>query len=113
MDTEIDGHMQEVIPIVRVDYKLTDFTDLRFGLQGFKLFSSNLFMYKIRNFNGDEKSQDRSTVAISLSNKTQFSGYNVVFDFGYKFTQIDYLREIDKSLGSQEATIFFTIFAGF
>jgi len=108
----IDEHQQEIIPIIRVDYKLTEATDFRFGLQGFKLFG-NAFMYRIRNFKDNIDSQDRSTVAVSLSNRTQFSGYNVVFDFGYKFTKIDFLREEDSKKGTQESTIFFTIFAGF
>lgn len=112
--TEIQQHTQEVIPIIRLDYRLTENTDLRFGLQGFSLFpSSNFFKYKIRNYKDGIDSQDRSIVAFSISNKTQYAGYNVVFDFGYKYTDINFLREADKAKGAQESTFFFSIYAGF
>ena len=110
--TEIQQHNQEVIPIIRLDYKLTENTDLRFGLQGFSLFG-DFFKYKIRNYKDGFESQDRSIVAFSISNKTQYSGYNVVFDFGYKHTDINFLREVDKLKGNQESTLFFSIYAGF
>lgn len=110
----IDRHLQEVIPIFRIDLNVTESTDLRLGFQGFSLFGlTDLFKYKIRNLKDNVESQNRTTFAFSVSNRTQFGGYNVVFDFGYKHTNIDFLREIDKKLGSQESTIFFTIFAGF
>lgn len=112
--TSIETHQQEVIPIVRLDYKLTDNTDLRFGLQGFSLFKlTDLFMYKIRNYKDNIDSQNRSTIAFSVSNRTQFSGYNVVMDFGLKHTNIDFIRPEDKYKGAEESTIFFSIFAGF
>ncbi len=110
--TEIQQHTQETIPIVRLDYKLTENTDLRFGLQGFSLFG-NTFKYKIRNYMDGVESQDRSIIAMSLSNKSQYAGYSVVFDFGFKHTDINYLREIDKSKGTQETSLFFSIYAGF
>ncbi|MCC6548516.1 MAG: hypothetical protein IT279_00455 [Ignavibacteriaceae bacterium] len=110
---KIDGHSQEIIPIFRVDYRLTNNTDLRFGLQGFSLFGmSDIFKYKIRNFRDNFESQNKSTAAFSISNKTQFQGYNVVLDFGYKYTSIDFLRPEDRSKGAQESLLFFTIFAG-
>lgn len=110
---KIDKHQQEIIPIFRADYRLTDNTNLRFGLQGFGLAGLDYFKYKIRNFKDNIDSQDRATVAFSLSNATQYSGYNVVVDFGYKFTTIDFKRIEDSTKGSEESTIFFTVFAGF
>lgn len=109
---EIQQHNQEVIPIVRLDYRLTENTDVRFGVQGFSMFG-DFFKYKIRNYKDGVESQDRAIVAFSISNKTQYAGYNVVFDFGYKYTDINYLREVDKSKGNQESSFFFSIYAGF
>lgn len=109
----VEESNQEVIPIFRIDYALTESTDLRFGVQGSTLFNSSKFLtYRIRNLKDHEDDQNRSTVAFSISNRSQFQGYNIVFDFGYKNTNIDYLRPIDRSKGTQESTIFFTIFAG-
>ncbi len=114
ISVEIDEHQQEIIPILRLDYKLTDNTDVRFGVQGFSLFGlSDFFLYKIRNFKDNVDSQNRSTTAFSISNRTQFAGYNVVIDFGYKFTTIDFLRPEDRLRGSEESALFFTVFAGF
>ena len=110
--TEIQQHTQEVIPIIRLDYRLTGSTDLRFGLQGFSLFG-DFFKYKIRNYKDGVESQDRAIIAFSISNKTQYAGYNVVFDFGYKYTDINYLRDLDKSKGNQESSLFFSVYAGF
>ncbi|HOJ18961.1 MAG: hypothetical protein GX452_07005 [Ignavibacteriales bacterium] len=110
--TNISTHTQEVIPIVRIDYNLTPSTDLRFGLQGMSFFG-DLLKYKIRNLKDNYGSQDRTTFAASISNKSQFAGYQVVFDFGYTHTSIDYLREADKTLGTEQSMLFFTIYAGF
>lgn len=110
---KVEGHNQEIIPIFRVDYRLTDNTDFRFGLQGFSVFGlTDIFLYKVRNFKDNFESQNKSTTAFSISNKTQFQGYNVVLDFGYKFTTIDFLRPEDRAKGAQESLLFFTIFAG-
>ncbi|NUN07696.1 MAG: hypothetical protein HUU54_00795 [Ignavibacteriaceae bacterium] len=111
---KVDKHDQEIIPIFRVDYRLTDNTDIRLGFQGLDVGDgSDLFYYKIRNLKDNFESQNRATYGLSLSNRTSFNGYNVVFDFGYKYTTIDFLRPADQSKGSAESTIFFTVFAGF
>ncbi len=112
--TNVITHQQELIPIFRVDYSLTNSTDLRFGVQGFSFFRlTNLFMYKIRNYRDNIDSQDRSTIAFSISNKTQYGGYNVVMDFGFKHTNINFIRPQDASKGTEESVLFFSIYAGF
>ncbi len=112
--TKIGKNQQEFIPIFRVDYSLTESTDLRFGVQGFSLFGlTDLFMYKIRNYADNVDSQDRSTIAFSVSNKTQYGGYNIVMDFGIKNTSINYVRPQDRVKGTEESTIFFSVYAGF
>ncbi|NCS87209.1 MAG: hypothetical protein GW789_00505, partial [Ignavibacteria bacterium] len=72
-----------------------------------------LFMYKIRNYRDNTDSQDRSTIAFSISNKTQYGGYNVVMDFGFKHTNINFIRPQDASKGTEESVLFFSIYAGF
>ena len=110
----VDQHDQEVIPIFRIDYRLTDNTDLRLGFQGLDIGGvSDFFTYKIRNLKDNVESQNRATYGASISNKTSFNGYNVIFDFGYKYTTIDFLREIDRSKGTAESTIFFSVYAGY
>jgi hypothetical protein len=112
--TLVEKHQQEFIPIFRVDYVLTENTTLRFGVQGFSFFNlTDLFKYKIRNYKDNVDSQDRSTTAFSISNRTQYGGYNIVLDFGIKHTTIDFIRPEDRKKGTQESTIFFSVFAGF
>lgn len=111
---QVEKHRQEFIPIFRIDYALTEKTDLRFGVQGFSLFGlTDLFMYKIRNYKDNIGSRDISTLALSLSNRTAYGGYNIVVDFGFKFTNINYVRPQDRVLGNQETSLFFSIYAGF
>ncbi len=112
---EIQEHLQEVIPIFRIDYRLTENTDLRFGVQGFNIFglTGNTFDYKVRNFKDGIDSRNVRTIAVSLSNRSSYSGYTVVFDFGIKHTNIEYIRPQDKTKGAAESVIFFSVFAGF
>jgi hypothetical protein len=111
---EISYNQQEIIPIFRVDYNLTQGTVLRFGVQGFTLFGlSDFFLYRIRNFKDNVDSQNRSTIAFSVSNTSQYAGYNIVIDFGFKNTSISFLRPEDQTKGSQESTLFFNVYAGF
>lgn len=111
---EIEKHQQEFIPIFRLDYALTNNTDFRFGVQGFSLFGlTDLFMYKIRNYKDNVGSQDRSTLAFSISNRTAYGGYNIVLDLGFKFTNINFVRPEDRRFGNQETVLFFSVYAGF
>ncbi|MFN4112001.1 MAG: hypothetical protein ACK4G1_06965, partial [Ignavibacteria bacterium] len=61
----------------------------------------------------DFESEDRRTVALSLSNKSQYAGYNIVIDFGYKYTTRDFKREEDRFKGREESTLYFSIYTGF
>ncbi|MBI2417182.1 MAG: hypothetical protein HYV28_04645 [Ignavibacteriales bacterium] len=109
----VEESNQEIIPIFRIDYSVTENTDIRFGVQGSTLFgTSKFFTYRFRNMKDHVGDLDRSTMAISISNKSQFQGYNIVLDFGYKNTVNDYIRPVDRAAGTQESTLFFTIFAG-
>jgi hypothetical protein len=107
-------HNQEIIPIFRIDYRLTDRTDFHFGLQGFSMFGlSNLMSYRIRNLRDNILDEDRQTAALSITNKSDYGGYKVLVELGVKFTKHDYLREEDKKRGSEESLIFFSVYAGF
>lgn len=112
--TQITKHLQETIPIIRVDYKLTDNTTLHFGMQGITFLKGiEVTAYRIRNLKDDFETENRRTVAFSLSNKSQYAGYNIVIDFGYKFTTRDFKRFEDRVKGKEESTLYFSIFTGF
>lgn len=112
--TVINKHLQETIPIIRVDYKLTQNTTLHFGMQGITFLKGvSPLAYRIRNLKDDFESEDRRTIALSLSNKSQYAGYNIVIDFGYKYTTRDFKREEDRFKGREESTLYFSIYTGF
>jgi hypothetical protein len=111
----VKTHIQEIIPIFRIDYRLTDRTDLRFGLQGFSIpGTGNSFNYQIKDLRYPERDENRSTFAVSVANKTAYGGYNVVIDMGYKLTSREFPRQIDETLRSRkESLIYLSIYAGF
>lgn len=125
--TSILTDYQQMMPIFRVDYRLTDNTDLHFGLQGvdpltyldrisngyLKVGSSNFLLLRNRNLRDGSLDNNSSTTAISLTNKTQYSGYNIVIDFGFKLTTVEYIRVQDKKYDMQNSLLFFSIFAGY
>lgn len=112
--TTIATHTQSTYPIFRVDYKLTDNTELHFGVQGTKLFGlTDAFVVKNRFLKDGVGDFNASTTAISLTNRTQYSGYNIVIDFGYKVTNYEFVRTIEQKNNSQFSLIYFTIFAGY
>ncbi|MCX8009869.1 MAG: hypothetical protein N3A61_01850, partial [Ignavibacteria bacterium] len=112
--TIVNKNLQETIPILRVDYKLTDNTTVHFGLQGFSFLKGiPMLAYRIRNLKDDFESEDRRTFAVSLSNKSQYAGYNIVIDFGYKYTTRDYKRVEDQIKGREEAVLYFSLYTGF
>lgn len=125
--TTISGNSQLMIPIFRIDYRLTESTDLHFGLQGadpltylnrisnglIKLGTSEFLLLRSRNLRDGSGDYNSTTTAISLTNKTQYSGYNIVIDFGYKLTTIDFVRDVDRVYNAQSSLLFFSIFAGY
>jgi hypothetical protein len=112
--TVIMTHTQSLIPILRVDYRLTNNTELHFGVQGTALFGlTDAFLVKNRFLRDGVGDVNASTTAISMTNKAQYSGYNIVIDFGYKITNYDYQRPVEKINNTQFSLIYFTIFAGY
>ena len=112
--TEVLINAQEVIPIVKLDYRLTDNTDLRFGVQGFSLFGlTDAFEYQYRDFKNDERDNVANTILVTVSNRSQYAGYNLVVNFGFKLKDIEYQREIDKVYSGKQTQLFFSLFAGF
>lgn len=111
----VAGHVQEMMPIIRLDYKLTDRTDLRMGLQGFFVpGTGNTFAYQIKDLKNPENDENRSTFAISISNRSAYGGYNVVLDMGYKITtRLMPRTTIEELKERKESIIFVTLFAGF
>lgn len=111
----VETHVQEYMPIFRIDYKLTDRTDLRLGFQGFKIpGTGNAFNYQIMNLKSPNLDEERTTFAVTLSNRSAYGGYNVVVDMGYKFTHRDFPRGLDPlKREREESLIFVTIYAGF
>ena len=112
--TSIGTHTQSLIPILRLDYKLTENTELHFGVQGTSLFGlTDAFLVKQRNLQSGIDDFNSSTSAVSLTNRSQYSGYNIVIDFGYKITNQEFQRYELKEFNSQFSVIYFTIFAGY
>ena len=111
----VKSHIQEVMPIFRIDYRLTDRTDLRIGLQGFTIpGTGNSFNYQIKNLRYPDRDENRSTFAVSVVNKTAYSGYNVVIDMGYKLTSREFPRQIDdRTRQRKESLIYLSIYAGY
>jgi len=111
----VKTHIQEMMPIFRIDYRLTDRTDLRFGFQGFQIpGTGNTFNYQIKDLRFPERDENRTTFAVTLSNKSAYGGYNVVIDMGYKLTTREFPRQPDPRLREKkESLIFVTIYAGF
>jgi len=114
-ENAVKTHVQEVIPIFRIDYRLTDRTDLRFGLQGFSVpGTGNTFNYQIKDLRYPERDENRTTVAVSLANKSAYGGYNVVIDMGYKLTSREFPRQVDPRYRERrESLIYLSIYAGF
>ncbi len=111
----VKTHKQEIIPIFRIDYRLTDRTDLRFGIQGFSIpGTGSSFGYQIRYMQKPEEDENRSTFAISLVNKTAYGGYNVVIDMGFKLTTREFPNQLDfRAHERKESLIYVMLFAGF
>ena len=112
--TEVLFNTQEVIPILKVDYHLTDNTDLRFGLQGFSAFgTTDAFEYRYHDFRDDLNDNHARTVAVAMSNRSQYAGYNLVVNFGFKIKSTEYERALDQLKSGQETQLFFSLYAGF
>lgn len=109
----VTSHIQEVMPILRFDYSLTDRTFLRVGFQGIAGLGDGL-IYQIKNIRSPAYDENRRTVAVTLTNKSSYGGYNVVIDLGYKFTSRDFPRLPDlRYRHLDESLLFVTVYAGF
>jgi hypothetical protein len=112
--TVINQHTQETIPIFRVGYKLTDRTVFNFGLQGLTIIGlPDALAYRIRNLKDGTGSENRGTIAFSLTNQSSYKGYSIVVDFGYKFTKRKFVKPGEEKFSRDESAIFFTVIAGF
>jgi len=111
---DIIQHTQEMIPIFRVGYKLTDRSVFNFGLQGLSIIGlPDIFSYRIRNLKDGTGSENRGTIAFSLTNQSSYKGYSIVVDFGYKFTKRKFVKPGEERYSRDESAIFFTVIAGF
>ncbi|MBW7888731.1 MAG: hypothetical protein H3C35_10310 [Bacteroidetes bacterium] len=115
--TTINTNVQTTIPIFRIDYRLTESTELHFGVQGTTLFGlTDGLLYKERDLRTGLTDYNSNTTAISLTNKTQYSGYNIVIDFGVNFTNKHYLNIPQTPTFNpviNSSLIYFSIFAGY
>ncbi len=115
--TTINSNLQTIIPIFRVDYRLTESTELHFGVQGTTLFGlTDGLLYKERNLRSGIGDLNASTTAFSLTNRSQYSGYNIVIDFGLHLTTTHYLNiPASKTFNPivKSSLIYFSIFAGY
>ena len=115
--TTINSNFQTIIPIFRVDYRLTANTELHFGVQGTTMFGlTDGLLYKERNLKNGAGDINSSTTAFSMTNRSQYSGYNIVIDFGLNLTTTHYLnipasKTFDPIIKS--SLIYFSIFAGY
>jgi hypothetical protein len=115
--TTINTNIQTIIPIVRVDYRVTENTELHFGVQGTSAFGlTDALLYKVRNLRNNIGDINAATTAFSLTNRTQYSGYNIVVDFGVNFTTTENLfitDPINEKPVVKSSLIYFSIFAGY
>jgi len=115
--TTINTNTQTIIPIFRVDYRLTENTELHFGVQGTTLFGiTDGLLYKQRDLRTGLLDYNAHTTAASLTNKSQYSGYNIVIDFGVNLTTTHYLNiPATPSFNPiiKSSLIYFSIFAGY
>jgi hypothetical protein len=111
----VTEHIQEIMPILRVDYGLTDRTYLRLGFQGLTIPGvGEGLAYQIRNLRLPMYDEERRTSAVTITNRSSYGGYNVVIDLGYKFTSREFPRLRDPKLRHRnESLIFVTVYAGF
>jgi len=73
-------------PDSEIDYRLTDNTDLRFGCRLFRFGLTDAFEYRYRDFQDDLNDNHAKTVAVAVSNRSQYAGYNLVVNFGFKIS---------------------------
>lgn len=115
--TTININTQTTIPIFRVDYRLTENTELHFGVQGTSLFGlTDGLLYKQRDLRTGYSDFNASTTAASLTNKSQYSGYNIVVDFGINLTTTHYLNIPETASFNpiiKSSLLYFSIFAGY
>jgi len=111
----VTTHIQEIMPILRLDYSITDRTFIRLGFQGMVVpWLGESFAYQIKNLRDPAFDESRKTTALTLTNKSSYGGYNVVIDMGYKYTSRLFPRYFDpKYRHRDESLIFVTLYAGF
>lgn len=115
--TTINSNFQTIIPIFRVDYRLTENTEIHFGVQGTTFFGlTDGLLYKERNLRDGIGDLNSSTTAFSLTNRSQYSGYNIVIDFGINLTTTHYLNIPATNTFNpiiKSSLLYFSIFAGY
>ncbi len=115
--TTINRNVQTIIPIFRMDYRLTDNTELHFGVQGTTLFGlTDGLLYKERDLRSDINDYNAHTTAFSITNKSQYSGYNIVIDFGLNLTTKHFINRLETTTFNpiiKSSLIYFSIFAGY
>ncbi len=115
--TTINSNQQTIIPIFRVDYRLTESTELHFGVQGTTFFGlTDGLLFKQRNLRNGSGDLNSSTTAFSLTNRSQYSGYNIIIDFGLNLTTTHYLNIPASETFNpiiKSSLIYFSIFAGY
>ena len=93
-----------VVPILRADYALSPNTTVRGGVQGL-----SFLKYRYRNLAFRPEDFDSKNWIIVLQNRSNYTGYNMSINFGYKvnFTDFIGLKEAGQKIKSRRISEFF------
>ncbi len=76
-------HQQDLIPIFRIDFRLTDRTVLHFGAQGFTIFGlTDLFVRRQRDLINPLNTRYQTITTLTLTQTNEYGGYRVGLEAG-------------------------------
>ena len=101
-------HERQFIPIFKAEYRLTERTSVKGGIQGFPWLK-----YQIRDLTDPSKSFDRQNRVLLLSNRSEYFGYELIMNAGLAFEKIRFLDPHQQSRNFKVHSMFLRILLGY
>ncbi|MDE2810509.1 MAG: hypothetical protein OXN90_19010 [Gemmatimonadota bacterium] len=104
------GHERQLMPIVKAEYRLTERTSVKGGIQGFPLKG---LKYQVRDLTDQVNSLNRQNHTFFVSNRSEYFGYDLIMNAGLAFEKIQFIDPRQRARNRKTSAMFIRVILGY
>ena len=98
------------MPIVKAEYRLTERTSVKGGIQGFPLKG---LKYQVRDLTDQANSFNRQNHTFFVSNRSEYFGYDLIMNAGLAFEKIQFIDPRQRARNRKTSAMFIRVILGY